>query len=71
MTCSTASGAGSLALFSPKPHLIQGLGFNFDQENTESESGYTSAYELEASVLLNHEYNEAAGELLQFEGNSP
>ena len=46
----------------PKPHLIKGLGFNFDQENTESESGYTSAYELEAGVLLNHEYDEAAGE---------
>lgn len=42
--------------------LIQGLGFNFDQENTESESGYTSAYELEEGVLLNHEYDEAAGE---------
>jgi hypothetical protein len=46
----------------PKPELIQGLGFNFDQENTESESGYTSAYELEEGVLLNHEYDEAAGE---------
>ena len=46
----------------PNPELIQGLGFNFDQENTESESGYASAYELEAGVLLNHEYDEAAGE---------
>lgn len=46
----------------PNPDLIQGLGFNFDQENTESESGYTSAYELEAGMLLNHEYDEAAGE---------
>lgn len=46
----------------PNPELIQGLGFNFDQENTESESGYTSAYELEEGVLLNHEYDEAAGE---------
>lgn len=27
----------------PNPDLIQGLGFNFDQENTESESGYTTA----------------------------
>ena len=46
----------------PNPDLIKGLGLNFDQENTESESGYTSAYELEAGVLLNHEYDETAGE---------
>jgi len=45
-----------------KLDLIKGLGFNFDQENTESESGYTSAYELKEGVLLNHEYDEAAGE---------
>ena len=45
-----------------KPDLIKGLGFNFDQENTESESGYTSAYELNEGVLLNHEYDQEAGE---------
>lgn len=46
----------------PKPQLIQGLGFNFDQQNTESETGYTTAYELEQGTLMNHEYDEAAGE---------
>lgn len=46
----------------PNPQLIKGLGFNFDQENTESESGYTTAYELEQGTLMNHEYDEAAGE---------
>lgn len=46
----------------PKPELIQGLGFNFDQENTVSSTGYSSAYELDEGVLLNHEYDDAAGE---------
>lgn len=26
----------------PKPHLLRGLGFNFDQQNTKSETGYTT-----------------------------
>lgn len=46
----------------PNPQLIKGLGFNFDQQNTESESGYVAAYELEHGTLMNHEYDEGSGE---------
>ena len=45
-----------------KPELIKSLGFNFDQGNTEGETGYTAAYEMEQGTLMNHEYDEAAGE---------
>ena len=45
-----------------KPELIKSLGFNFDQGNTVGETGYTAAYEMEQGTLMNHEYDEAAGE---------
>jgi hypothetical protein len=45
-----------------KPELIKSLGFNIDQGNTEGETGYTAAYEMEQGTLMNHEYDEAAGE---------
>ena len=45
-----------------KPELIKSLGFNFDQGNSVEETGYTAAYEMEQGTLMNHEYDEAAGE---------
>ena len=46
----------------PKPELMKSLGFNFNQGSTESETGYTIAYELEQGISMIHEYDEAAGE---------
>jgi hypothetical protein len=35
-----------------KPDLIKSLGFNFDQGNTEGETGYTAAYEMKQGTSL-------------------
>lgn len=31
----------------PNSELVKSLGFNFDQENSESDRGYTAAYEMD------------------------
>jgi hypothetical protein len=45
-----------------KPDLIQSFGFNFNQGYTEDATGYRSALETDEGVLINHEYDESAGE---------